>query len=267
VAPNPNDLPTPEFITRATTLDDLAIRSGRVTCETCGQDATGRIVDAYAAVFGEPAEINDASGHYIEDLDPAAFNRRLDHLSRSRTGLRDVGVFFNHAKTLYDTPSEQFSIPVGHPAAIRVDGHGLMTSTHYTRNGDAILQGIKDSDFTGHSFTGRIVRRDPTRVPRASRGGDLPRVRLLELGLTEYGPTPLPAYNGAQLVGVRSQFFPAQHSTGLAEAAPPLPPSGPGAEDSHISALRSAEIRHAQAIRRARLFAVGARNADQAHSA
>jgi phage head maturation protease len=266
MAQMPFEPAAPEFITRATALDDLAVRSGRVTCETCGSDATGRMVDAYAAVFGQEAEINDEYGHYIEDVDPAAFNRRLDHLSRSRGGLRDVGVFFNHAKTLYDTPSEKFTIPVGHPSAIRTDGHGLLTSTHYTSNGEQILQGIKDGDFAGHSFTGRIVRRDPQRVPRASRGGSLPKVRLLELGLAEYGPTPLPSYAGASLVAVRSQF-PVQHSIGLAEAAPPLPPSGPGTEDSHVSALRSAEIRHAQAIRRARLFAAGVRNGNQADPA
>lgn len=261
-----DQLPAPEFVTRATVLDDLSVRTGKITCETCGQDATGRMVDAYAAVFGEPTEINDVHGHYIEDLDPTAFNKRLADLSRSRGGLRDVGVFFNHAKTLYDTPSEKFSVPVGHPSVIRVDGHGLLTSTHYTRNGDAILQGITDGDFTGHSFTGRIVRRDPQRVPRASRGASLPRVRLLELGLSEYGPTPLPSYDGAQLVGVRSYSFPAQHPDGAADVAPALP-SGAASEEPHIGALRSAEIRHAQAIRRARLFAIGARNADQADPA
>lgn len=236
----------PQTITRALAMDDVSVRSGRITCETCGQDATGRMVDAYAAVFGEPTEIRDEHGHYIEELDRTVFNKRLADLSRSRAGMRDVGVYYNHAKTLYDTPSEAFSIPVGHPSAIRADGHGLLTSTHYTSNGEKILQGIRDGDITGHSFTGRIVRSDPQRVPRVSRSGDLPRVRRLELGLTEYGPTPLPYYAGAQLVTVRSS---SQHLQQAAGSVPPLPPSGAGSEEPP-QALRSAEEIRRQ-IRRA----------------
>jgi phage head maturation protease len=241
----------PTTITRAVALDDASVRSGRITCETCGQDATGRMVDAYAAVFGDPAEIRDEHGHYFEEVDRTAFNKRLADLSRSRAGLRDVGVYYNHAKTLYDTPSEAFSLPIGHPSAIRADGHGLLTSTHYTSNGERILQGIKDGDLTGHSFTGRIVRSDPQRVPRATRSGDLPRVRRLELGLTEYGPTPLPFYSGAQLVTVRSS---SQHFAEAAGYVPPLPP-GAGSEEPP-QALRSAEeirrqIRRALVVRSA----------------
>lgn len=264
--PRVEDVPQwPQVITRAVALDDASVRSGRVICDTCGNDATGRMVDAYAAVFGQEAEISDEHGHYVEDIDVTAFNKRLADLSRSRGGLRDVAVFFNHAKTLYDTPSEAFSLPVGHPAAIRSDGHGLLTSTHYTSNGEKILQGIKDGDFTGHSFTGRIIRSDPQRVPRASRSGSLPRVRRLELGLTEYGPTPLPYYAGAQLVSVRSQFS-AQHSLGAAAVAPPLL-TGAGTEEPHIDALRSAENRHAQALRRARILLIGDHNHGQANQA
>src|SRR6266568_7666268 len=39
----------------------------------------GRTVEAYAAVFGEPAEIQDHEGHYVEVIDPSAFNRAIDH--------------------------------------------------------------------------------------------------------------------------------------------------------------------------------------------
>jgi phage head maturation protease len=249
------DLPTwPGFITRSLALDDASVRSGRVTCETCAQDATGRIVDAYVAVFGEPAEIRDEQGHYYEDIDRAAFNKRLADLSRSRAGLRDVAVFYNHAMTVHGTPSEVFSLPVGHPSAIRADGRGLLASTHYTSNGERVLQGMKDGDFTGHSFTGRIIRSDPQRVPRVGRSGDLPRVRRLELGLTEYGPTPQPYYAGAQLVTVRSQISPGQHFDEAAGIDPPLP-TGAGAEEPP-QALRSAEevrrqIRRALVVRSA----------------
>lgn len=248
-------LPQTGFVvTRSTPLDDISVRSGRVTCDTCGNDATGRMVDAYAAVFRQGTEIHDDHGDYIEDIDPTAFNRRLDHLSRSRGGLRDVSVFYNHGKTLYGTPMADMQLPLGHPAAIRSDGHGLLTSTHYTTSGERVLQSVKDGDVSGHSFTGRIVRSNPQRVPKVSRSGDLPLVTRLELGLVEYGPTPMPAYSGAQLVGVRSHYFPPQYSEGPTETEPPLQPSGLGAEDSHASALRSAEeirrqIRRALTIR------------------
>src|SRR5204862_2802804 len=98
------------------------------------------------------------------------------------------------------------SHPVGHPMAIRADQYGLLTSTHYgtTPHADSVFTDLRDGNLTGHSFTGRIVRSDPDRPPRASRGGPLPRVRRLELGLTEYGATPLPFYEGPEFVAVRT---------------------------------------------------------------
>lgn len=198
--------PWPNVITRAIALDDLGVRPGRITCDTCGRDATGRIVDAYAAVFLTEAEIVDDHGHYVEDIDPGAWNKRLSDLSRARSGLRDVGVFYHHGKTLYDTPSELGSHPVGHPMAIRSDGHGLLTSTHYGTSdvAERTFTDLVEGNLTGHSFTGRIVRSNPERLPRAQRGAALPKVRRLELGLAEYGPTPLPFYEGAQMVGQRA---------------------------------------------------------------
>jgi hypothetical protein len=202
----------PTTIRRAVALDDLDVRAGRVHCDTCGNDATGRVIDAYAARFGEEAEINDESGHYIEDIDPAAWNRRLDHLSRSAGGLGMVGVFYHHGLTLHGTPSDTGAYPVGHPLAIRADGKGLLTATHYgrTAHADTVFTDLIDGNVRGHSFTGRIYRSDPDRVPRVNRGGSLPKVRRLELGLGEYGPTPLPYYEGAQLVGQRARSLGAE---------------------------------------------------------
>lgn len=198
----------PTRITRAFALEDVAVRPGRITCDTCGRDATGRIVDAYAGVFNQDAQIVEDDGRrYIETIDPGAWNRRLENLSRSRTGLKAVGVFYNHAKTLYDTPSESGSHPVGHPMAIRADHYGLLTSTHYgtSPHAQSVLTDLIEGNLSGHSFTGRIYRSDPDRVPRAVRGGSLPKVRRLELGLDEYGATPLPFYEGADTVAVRAQ--------------------------------------------------------------
>lgn len=240
------------MVTRSSTLDDANVRPGRVTCDSCGQDATGRMVDAYAAVFGEEAEVHDDHGHYLEDIDRAAFNKRLADLQRSATGIRGVNVYYNHALTVHGSPSEIASVPVGHPAAIRADGRGLLTGTHYSRDpfADRILNGILDGNIVGQSFTGRIIRSDPDRVPRIHRGGSLPKVRRLELGLAEYGPTPMPYYASALTVAVRAQL-PGQHPHGAADTAPP-PPTGAGPEEPP-RALRSAE-ENRRMIRRALLL-------------
>lgn len=234
-------------ITRATALDDMAVRAGRVTCDTCGRDATGRVIDAYAAVFDQDTEIVDDRGHYIERISPAAWNKRLADISRSKVGLRSVAVFYHHGNTIAGTPSEIGSHPVGHPLAIRADAHGLLTSTHYgtSDHAERTFRDVIDGNATGHSFTGAIFASDPPRVPRVRRGDDLPRVRLLELGLAEYGPTPLPFYEGAQLVGVRAQQLLDQGAADAVEAAV--------AAGVDLDAL-AAETR--RRIRRARLLGV-----------
>ena len=221
----------PSRITRAIALEDMAIRPGRITCETCGRDATGRVVDAYAGVFLQEATIVDDDGTlYLEDIDPGAWNKRLSDISRARSGLRSVQVFYNHGKTLEGTPSESASHPLGHPMAIRADHYGLLTSTHYgtTDIADRVFTDIKDGNITGHSFTGGIFRSDPPRKPRAVRGGALNKVRRLELGLDEYGPSPLAYYEGAGLVAVRGGV--------QADPADPVAPADPEVSQAGIVA-------------------------------
>jgi phage head maturation protease len=201
------DLDTwPAVITRAYALDDVSVRPGRINCETCGRDATGRIVDAYAAVFNQEALIEENGRRYRESNHPDAFNKRLADLSRSRRRFGDVAVFYHHGLNLYGEPVAAAPHPVGHPMAIRADAHGLLTSTHYgtTDFADRVFTDVVEGNVTGHSYTGRIIRSDPPRVPRAAYGAELPRVVRLELGLAEYGPTPIPYYDDAQLVGVRA---------------------------------------------------------------
>jgi hypothetical protein len=69
--------PWSDTIMRTLPLDDFAVRTGHATCERCGKNATGRMVDAYAAVFNVSAEIHDQHGRYNEVIDPVAFNRTL----------------------------------------------------------------------------------------------------------------------------------------------------------------------------------------------
>jgi HK97 family phage prohead protease len=172
-------------------------------------DSTGRLVEAYAAVFNTPAEIQDFEGHYLEEIDPAAFNKVLADVSRSRAGFGSVKVFYNHGMTIHGTPSERGSMPIGTPVDIRPESRGLLTLTRYSETpfADEILESIRNGAITAQSFTGRIVRSSPElgRGERQyrPRGGSLPTVRRTELGLKEFGPTPFEAYTGAEILGVR----------------------------------------------------------------
>lgn len=170
-------------------LDDISIRAG----------GDGRTVTAYAAVFDSPAEIADQDGHYSEQISRTAFDKTI----RERAGR--IGVFYNHARTMHGTPSDRGSVPIGTPLEIRPDGRGLLTVTRYNRNAlaDEILEAIRNGDITGQSFTGAFVTSDPP-PPYRSRGGQLTRVTRKEIALSEYGPTPIPAYADAEILGVRA---------------------------------------------------------------
>lgn len=189
----------PEFFHRSFPLMDLQIQRG----------GDGRTVEAYAAVFHQEAEIRDGQGHYLEVIDPTAFDRALDH--KRPTANRSnwaVGVFYNHARDLYGNPSAEFSKPIGVPMDIRADGKGLVTVTRYSETplADEVLQLVRDGAISGQSFTGQIMRSNPMgrKYTPSFKTGQLTRVTRLELGLTEYGPTPSPAYEGAGILSVRS---------------------------------------------------------------
>ncbi len=222
----------------------------------------GRTVEAYATVFDVPTEIQDDHGHYEEVISKMAFNRTLAH------GIGRVGVFYHHGMTLHGTPSDLGSVPLGSPLEILADGKGLRTVTRYNKSmlADSVLESIRNGDIRGYSFRGKIYKSDPARPPRMRPGGRLPRVVRNELGLTEYGPTPSPAYEGASILAVRSAEALMGRLTGLADddrqelvrllsSATPLDPetttatpegTGPGAEDSrdaHSGRQRLARIR------------------------
>jgi HK97 family phage prohead protease len=167
----------------------------------------GRTVEAYAAVFHQEAEIRDHQGHYLEVIDPAAFNRAIGN-ARPGNGNNAwrVGVFYNHARDLYGNPSADFSKPIGVPVDIHPDGKGLVTVTRYSQTplADEILELVRDGAIAGQSFTGQIQRSNPEGRNYTSRTGKLTTVKRMQLGLTEYGPTPMPAYEGAGILSVRN---------------------------------------------------------------
>lgn len=198
----------PQLFVRSYPLEDIKILSRAQGSEY----ADGRTVEAYVAVFDREAEIHDSQGHYLEVIDRSAFNKAInDARPQGGRNVWRTGVFYNHGMTLHGTPSDRFSVPLGSPLDIRVEDRGLLTVTRYNKTSlaDEILESIGSGDMTGHSFTGRIVRSDPAPTRRGyqrSASGQLQRVRRMELGLKEYGPTPFPAYVDTAVVGVRSML-------------------------------------------------------------
>ena len=176
-------------------LEDITIRSG----------GDGRTVEAYAAVFNVDTEIHDHQGQYLERISPQAFNRTIAHRGTS------FGVFYNHGLTLQGTPSERASLPIGTPEEVRADSRGLYTVTKYNNTplADEVLEAIRTGAITGQSFSGRFAGSDPA-VPaggfRRSKSGELTVVTRNEVLMTEYGPTPFPAYESAAILGVRHKL-------------------------------------------------------------
>ena len=160
----------------------------------------GRTVEAYAAVFNVPTEIRDRDGHYMEVIAPGAFDRTI-----AERGTK-FGVFYNHGLTLHGASSERGSVPIGTPLEVRADERGLYTRVRYHKTplADEVLEAIREGSITAYSFSGRFIRSEPSRVPRRRSDGELPTVTRTEIRLTEFGPTPMPAYEEASIIGVRS---------------------------------------------------------------
>lgn len=185
---------TPEMLTRAYPLDNIEIVS-----RANGGD--GRTVEAYAAVFGVRTEIHDQHGDYIEENDPAMFNRTINNGAVKR-----ALVLYNHGYDARGKSGGLPTVPLGRPVDIRADKRGLLTISRYNNSefADTVLESIKNGDITAQSYEGPIYRSTPDRVPKVRRGGSLPLVRRMEMGLKNYGPTPTPYYQQAEITAVRS---------------------------------------------------------------
>jgi phage head maturation protease len=215
-------------------------------------DGSGRLVEAYCAVFDEPAEIMDHQGHYREDIDRTAFNKRIADVQRSRSGFGLVKCIYNHGMTLHGTPAERFSLPPAVCKHISAESRGVLTRSYYldTPLGNELLEMWREGAISAQSFTGAIIRSSPE-LRRGEkyrpRDGQLPRVTRLELGLKEYGGTPFPAYTGAELVGVRmSPLGTWQAAEGDETEDEALPPDGEAAADEPPPLEGKALERHHQ---------------------
>jgi uncharacterized protein len=184
-----------EPVVRSTALDDAPLEVSR--------SGDGRTITGYVAVFDTVTRIRDIHGTYDETNARSAFNKSI-----ADRGTKFL-VTYNHGMTLYGTPSSEFSVPLGVARSVTPDERGVLVeiAVDKTPLGDAILEGARSGSIPGMSYTGGLVRSTPEKPRggyRIGRDGQLPLVTRLEIAMREFGPTPTPAFDAAQIVGVRS---------------------------------------------------------------
>ena len=177
---------------RTYSVDDLHIRS----------DGSGRVVEAYAAVFNTRTEVMDQDGHYFETLPSTSFDRTIQH-----KGI-NFGVLFNHGRTIDGTPNPEATLPIGVPLEVRTDERGVYTATRYLDNplADWVLGAIKDGAIKAQSFSGRFLKSART-WPGGRGKGILPLITRNEIDMREYGPAVFAAYPDAAILGTRAEQF------------------------------------------------------------
>lgn len=175
-------------VARTYAVQDLHIRS----------DGSGRIVEAYAAVFGVNSEITDQDGHYMENVGKGAFTRTLNK------GPFRNPVLFNHGLTIDGAPNPAATMPIGVPLEVHPDEKGLFTATRYLDNplADQVLDSIKQGAIRAQSFSGRF-RKSVRSYPDGRGRTSLPHIERTEIELREYGPAVFAAYDGAAILGTR----------------------------------------------------------------
>jgi HK97 family phage prohead protease len=184
-----------EHFARSFALDDIQILDR-------AKGGDGRTVEAYAAVFNTPKEIHDANGDYMETIHPTAFNRTLKAGAVSR-----ALYLYNHGRSVIDgRPDSLAQVPIGSPVSITADGRGLRTVARLNRSAlaDATLAAVDAGDIKGYSFRGNAYVSNPAKTPRVRPGDALPTVTRMELSLGDFGPTPTPYYEEAEILAVRS---------------------------------------------------------------
>jgi HK97 family phage prohead protease len=172
-------------------VEDMHVRS----------DGSGRIVESYFAVFAPVrSEVMDQDGHYLEENARSMFTKTL-----AERGL-NIPIFYNHARTIDGTPTGEFSVPIGVPVEIRADERGIFNAVRYLENplADSILSGIRAGAIKGMSYSGRFIK--STRSYPSGRGrGKLPLIVRQEAAIREFGPTALPQFPEAEILGTRAQ--------------------------------------------------------------
>jgi HK97 family phage prohead protease len=172
-----------------------------------GEDAgDGRTLSGYAAVFGEPTEIDSWEGAFMETIRKGAFRKTI----REQTPVMQ----FDHGRHPLIG-----SIPIGAISDLREDDQGLFVEARITDNWlmQPIRDAIAEQTVNGMSFRFEVVReewRDVNgKLVKPEELYDLlwmpgdrgPLTReLIELKCRELGPVVFPAYAGTS-VSVRAR--------------------------------------------------------------
>lgn len=184
-----------EPVVRSVALDDAPLEVAR--------SGDGRTIVGYIAVFDVASRIKDIHGTYDEVNARTAFNKSI-----ADRGNRFL-VTYNHGMTLYGTPSSEFSVPLGVARSVEPDTRGVRVeiAVDKTPLGDVILEGARSGSIPGMSYTGGLIKSTPEKPRggyRPDRAGAVPLVTRLEIALREFGPTPTPAFDAAEIIGVRA---------------------------------------------------------------
>ncbi len=169
-------------------------------------EGDGRTLSGYAAVFGEPTEINSWEGVFTETIRKGAFKKTI----RENTPVMQ----FDHGRHPLIG-----SIPIGAIVDLREDDQGLYVEGRITDNWlmQPIRDAIAEQTVNGMSFRFEVVREEwrdvngklvkPEEVYdllwMPGDRGPLQR-ELIELKCRELGPVVFPAYVGTS-VSVRAR--------------------------------------------------------------
>ena len=155
-----------------------------VTLRAKKADDEGDVLEGYAALFDDWAQIGGDTWGFMESIAPGAFAESLKN--------DDIRSFFNHDGNyvLGRTSAKT--------AEFDEDKKGLRAVIHPpdTAAGRDVVTLIKRGDVTGMSFMFR-TKKDEWTEPEAK--GDLPKRRLLDVQLYEAGPVTFPAYEATSI--------------------------------------------------------------------
>ncbi|MCK8673281.1 HK97 family phage prohead protease [Rhodococcus sp. HM1] len=157
-------------------------RTSSADLEIRGSD--GRTVVGIAVPFSQPTEIRDYSGEYTETFQRGAFERTI----------RERG-----SKVKFLVAHDRLRLPIGRATLLREDTSGLYSEFRVskTESGDEVLELIRDGALDALSIGFQPIR-DLWSNDRRS-------VTRTEVKLVEVSAVSFPAFEGAQILGVRQR--------------------------------------------------------------
>ena len=156
-------------------------------------DGDGLTLSGYIAKFGEPTEVNDWAGTYVEDIRRGAFATTI-----AERGAGRIKMQFNHG---HDPAFGQ--LPIGVWTELREDRKGLWGEGRIHDNWHTIpiRHAIESGALDGMSFKFKVI----SAIERAAKSAtELDHRTLTEVALFEAGVVVNPAYEGTT-VGIRSR--------------------------------------------------------------